>query len=167
MRLSFLLLALALTSPARGQEFVNARLVAEHSGKCLSVVGQSGADGASVIQRPCTGTPDQTIRLEAAADGEHFRLRPQHSNSCLDVAEGARGDGGAIVQWACWGEAANQLWRLDFVESTPTRKVGTFRSAHSGRCLSVVGASTDDGAGIGQWTCAPAGNIRWRMEVVR
>ncbi len=133
----------------------------------LSVVGQSGGYGASVIQRECSGAQDQTIRLALESDGQHVTLRPAHSGMCVDVAEAAAGDGGDVQQWECWAGALNQQWRLELVEDTPGRSVGTLRAAHSGRCLSVVGGSTDNGAGIVQWSCTDALHLRWRIEALR
>ena len=162
----FLLALGALAPAAHAQDYLLARLVADHSGKCLSVVGQSTGNGAAFIQRACTGTADQTFRLNAEADGLHFTLRPLHSNSCADVAEAAPSDGGLIQQWAC-GPGPNQLWAMDILENTPARKVVTFRASHSGRCLSVVSGSLDDGAGVAQFTCGEGPYFRWRLELVQ
>ena len=37
---------------------------------------------------------------------------------------------------------------------------------HSGKCLDVSSASTDDGAAIIQWQCHGGGNQQWRVEAV-
>jgi len=39
-------------------------------------------------------------------------------------------------------------------------------SRHSGKCLDVYGASTDDAAAIIQWTCTGGPNQQWRLERV-
>ena len=39
-------------------------------------------------------------------------------------------------------------------------------SRHSGKCLDVYGASTDDAAAIIQWTCTGGPNQQWRVERV-
>ena len=37
---------------------------------------------------------------------------------------------------------------------------------HSGKCLDVSGVSTDDGAGVQQWSCHGGGNQLWRIEPI-
>ena len=39
-------------------------------------------------------------------------------------------------------------------------------SRHSGMCLDVSGASTEDGATIIQWPCHGGANQQWRLEAV-
>ena len=50
--------------------------------------------------------------------------------------------------------------------SSPRGRLLTVIAQHSGKCLDVSGASTDDRADIIQWQCHGGENQQWRVEAV-
>ena len=70
-------------------------------------------------------------------------------------------DGMPLVQWACNG-GDNQTWRVETASDGYSRVI----ALHSGKCLDVGGASTDDRAEIIQWQCHGGDNQQWRVEAV-
>ena len=50
--------------------------------------------------------------------------------------------------------------------SRPLGRLSRVIARHSGKCLDVSGASTEDGAAIIQWTCHGGANQQWRLEAV-
>jgi hypothetical protein len=81
---------------------------------------------------------------------------------CLDVKGGvqATADGASIEVWSCTG-LANQLWT--------TKDMGNgqyqFVASHSGKCLNLVGNSTDDGTKLQQSQCANTPTQLWTTEI--
>ena len=66
-----------------------------------------------------------------------------------------------VVQWACNG-GDNQTWRIEATSGGYSRLI----AQHSGKCLDVSGASTEDRADIIQWQCHDGANQQWRVEPV-
>ena len=66
-----------------------------------------------------------------------------------------------VVQWACNG-GDNQTWRVETASDGYSRVT----ALHSGKCLDVAAASTDDRAEIIQWQCHGGENQQWRVEAV-
>ncbi|MFG2914237.1 RICIN domain-containing protein [Kitasatospora sp. NPDC048298] len=89
------------------------RLIAQHSGKALTVDQESTGDGAAIVQAQWTGAAGQQWRVEPAGDG-HYRLTARHSGKVLDVAGGPadQRNGVQLRQWE-WLAADNQRFRLD------------------------------------------------------
>lgn len=54
------------------------------------------------------------------------------------------------------GSGANQQFQL-----VPAGSYFTLRARHSGKCLTVVGSSTADGAVLEQRTCGTAAGFQW------
>lgn len=118
------------------------QLVAQHSGKCLEVVGSSTSDAGNVEQRSCNGANHQLWEEVKVTGG--FMLRNKHSGKCMDVSGVSYATGANIYQWSCI-EGANQVFNW----------VGAqLRVNHSGQCVNVYGASAADGANVVQWTCS-------------
>jgi hypothetical protein len=143
---------LTLTLPAVGREGLarpqpnflelpSVQLVAQHSGKCVEVVGSSTADSGNVEQRACNSGNNQLWEQVPVTGG--FMLRNKHSGKCMDVSGISYAVGANIYQWSCI-EGPNQTFNW----------VGSqLRVTHSGQCVNVAGASTADGANVIQWTC--------------
>lgn len=84
---------------------------------CLSVVGQSGADGAAVDLEACTGASTQQWRL--TGDGQIVNA----NGKCLDVPYGTRTNGALVQIWTCGAGNANQQWSSRFATGTATTYV--------------------------------------------
>jgi hypothetical protein len=84
---------------------------------------------------------------------------------CLDVQGASTTNGARVILWPCH-TGDNQRWYLEEVPQ------GSFvdgiyflvRSVHSGKCLDVRGASTQDGADVIQWDCHYGPNQLWQFR---
>lgn len=136
-------------------------LTAKHSNKCLDIEMGSTDDYARLIQFPCTEQPNQLFEfVKAVDDPGYVYIKPRHSvaqNKCLDVAWGSLADGAQIIQYGCKADADNQKFKL--IESGGNYYY--FQVKHSGKCITVPGASTG-GVPIVQQTCASSDNQRFR-----
>jgi pectate lyase C len=133
-------------------------LVNVNSNKCLDVNGRSTADGALVIQWPCTGSPNQRFTTEDAGSG-WVRLRAQHSNKCIGVAGSSTADGALIEQRTC-GSGTNQQWQLQDQGGGQLR----LTPRHSGKAADVINCSTADAAQVRQWTWLNNNCQRFRRQ---
>src|SRR5262249_31691444 len=110
-------------------------LGAEHSGKCLDVLGWSTADGATLDPRTCVAADTLRFRPRVRADGS-VALVGVNSGKCLEVAGGSTADGAVVQQRTC-AEVPHQ-W---FAMSQLLDGSYTLTALHSGKCLNVAGAS--------------------------
>jgi Ricin-type beta-trefoil lectin domain-like len=147
------------------------RLVARHSGKCMSIP-VSKANGLQFNQWTCSGAPypgdGQVFTFVPQENGAYFLILSNANSTpqlgkCLDVAAASTGDGAAINQWDCGG-SDNQKWQKVPIAGQPPW-VG-FIAKHSGKCIDVWQQSQANGAGIHQWGCFWPGSQQWRMESV-
>ncbi|WP_437805192.1 RICIN domain-containing protein [Sorangium sp. So ce1078] len=133
-------------------------LAALHSGKCMSVSAASLDNGATVVQRPCTGASDQQWKIETS--GTTAAVKNVNSGKCLDVQGSSRNNSANITQSDCDGSKNSQKWSLI------DRGGGaiSLRSVNSGKCVDVNGASTADNARFIQYTCSNGTNQRFRQQ---
>jgi len=139
-----------------------AKLMANHSGKCLDVPTASQVAGQPVQQWHCYDAPDnQTWNFVAAynsnlADGyladNYYTIRAQHSGMCLEVAGGLTADGASVTQQTCdtTNRTTQQQWRL-------VQRPNSYFSLvarHSGKCLTVPSGNLNDGVFVVQQTCS-------------
>ena len=117
------------------------------SGKCLSVLGASTANGAAADIYTCNGSPSENWTVEP--DGT---IVGGLSGECLEVAGGSTANLAAVDIGTCDG-AASQQWT---VESNHT-----IAGTQSGKCLSVLGASTANFATADIYTCNGSGSEAW------
>lgn len=136
------------------------RLVAQHSGQALNIVGVSTVDGAAAIQWPWLGGDNERWKLVRQTDGS-VTLAAQHSGKLLEVA-GCSLAWGARVQQGPANGTPCQRWTLQ------PQADGSFvlSNVNSGQRLNVWGASQAYGAQVIQWPYANAANERWRIEPV-
>jgi len=144
------------------------RLVARHSGKCLSLSGNNPANSTPMLQWDCSPNPVpwdgqvfSLIPVEPAA--QYFLLKVNSSGRCLDVYGISPYDGGIVDQYDCIG-AANQQWDIVPIAGQPPYEA--FIARHSGKCLDVAGRSTANGAQIVQWACYWGGNQQWSWQAI-
>jgi hypothetical protein len=130
------------------------RLQNQNSGMCL--VARGGADGAPVVQTPCSYYRDQYWELMYAGTSEErdfYQLRNDNSGMCMVVrgsAEGAR-----AVQTRC-AYFADQYW---YIGSPGTTNPFHIQNVHSFRCLVVRGGA--DGAPAAQTGCGSWSDQIW------
>jgi hypothetical protein len=165
-KLRFLLAPLALAMAGAASASAATTLVAQHSGKCLDVMGGPGAtqDGAPLEQWPCTGQPNQSWTLNDAGGGQ-YELVASHSQKCAEVVNGGTGNGALVRQATCTREP-KQLWRL---RSKPSAaNLFELVNVPSHRCLDVTGGpqGTQDGNLIELWNCNGTTNQAWTMTEV-
>jgi len=77
----------------------------------MDVSGNSGANGAVLIQWPYHGGQNQMFRPDSVGGG-YYRLVALNSGKVADVAGGSTANGAAIIQWD-WHGGNNQLFRLE------------------------------------------------------
>jgi hypothetical protein len=132
-------------------------LVAQNSGKCLSVYPGDLRNGAVAYQWSCGLSPN--ILIEHAGGGWHY-IRFTHSGKCLTVNGYAGWNGATLDQWDCLGQT-NQKWSGVFVE-------GAFElhssQVYPNKCITVHQESVLDGAIVNQWDCVNRTNQIWRMR---
>ena len=162
-RLGFVLVAIAAGCTAGGRDdFSSASsplgesqvavpsgsvLIKGIGGKCLSLAGDSEANGTKAELRECSSV--------APAQRWTFSNGQVHSpgGKCLDVLGNVSADGTRVGVWDCWG-GPNQQWTLDGDHSL--RGLG-------GKCLDVTGGAVASGTPIILWSChAPVqSNQQW------
>ncbi|MEU0521811.1 RICIN domain-containing protein [Streptosporangium sp. NPDC006007] len=139
-----------------------AKLMVNHSGKCLDVPGAIQAAGQPVQQWHCYDAPDnQTWNFVAAYNSDlangfladnSYTVRAQHSGKCLEVQGGANTDQASVIQQTCdtGYHTTQQQWRL------VQRPNGYFSlvARHSGKCLTVPQGSLADGVLVVQQDCS-------------
>src|SRR5947207_9206082 len=77
----------------------NAKISA--SGKCAVVENSSQADGARVIQLPCSQAGANGRWDIVSIGGDVYQLRASHSGKCLNVSGASTADGAKLIQWHC------------------------------------------------------------------
>jgi hypothetical protein len=133
-------------------------LVAQHSGKCMAVSGNSGAAGALVVQSTCNGQLNQRMYVVDIGSGYH-ELIFANSNMCLDVPGGSSTWGVQLEQWPCNG-GLNQQFTGAFTIGT----VAFHAIVNDLLYFDVYGASTADGAAIVQWGYNGGTNQQWNTK---
>ncbi|MEO6090159.1 MAG: RICIN domain-containing protein [Umezawaea sp.] len=109
--------------------------------------------GSTTVNVPNNSVDDAyTITLLPPSDGGFQSVAvAQHSQQCLDNTNLSVADDNQQQQLQCEG-GDQQLW--NFVPVTGVSDTYTVTNQQSGKCLDVIGASTADGAGVAQRTCA-------------
>ncbi len=98
-----LLLVGATTVPAWADIDFTARtgsgpIKAAHSGMCLTVPGANPAETVPVVQQPCTGSAEQTWRIQPAGSG--FSLVNGATGLCMD-SQATRNNASTVWQCNC------------------------------------------------------------------
>jgi peptidyl-Lys metalloendopeptidase len=142
------------------------RLVNRHSDKCMSLSGNNGGNGMAILQWDCSGNPSpgdgQVFTLYPLGGGD-FNIVINSTGKCVDVAGVSQADGAYVQQWDCLGPGQrNQVWHVIPIAGQPPYVA--FQAQHSGKCADVLGASTGNGARIGQWGCWWGGNQQWTLQ---
>ncbi len=140
-------LAIFLHAPAAVAQTVTTTIVAANSGLCVSVNSASTANGAAIVQTPCTGGSNQIWTFSPV--GSNYHVIAQNSGLCLNVPGASTTAGTQLIQWPCQGAGStNDQWQL-VVAGTGRHLV----SVSSGQCVNISGQSTASGAAVIQWGC--------------
>jgi hypothetical protein len=102
------------------------RIVALHSGKCLTVPNASLQSGVQLVQATWEGGLHQQFS-DAGTAKTHRRLRIRHTTvpgaraKAVDLEGGSSALGARIIQWDEFGGSGspNQLWRWDTASMLP------------------------------------------------
>ncbi|MER8044776.1 RICIN domain-containing protein [Streptomyces sp. NPDC094032] len=137
-----------------------------NSNKCLAVPGATQQPAARLIQWTCGANTDHywEIRYEGEGDGESwYSIRNKNSGMCLSIDAAQTGDYAPATQYFC-GNATehlfvDQYWALRYDSA---RQANQFVNWNSRKCLAVLGAATNDGASVIQWTCGSNPDHYWR-----
>jgi galactose oxidase len=130
-------------------------IVVKHSGKCMTVLNASMAQGTGIIQNNCTAANNEQWILKPYDDA--YQIIVKHSGQCLNVAGATQTDGAQLIQWPCVG-ANNELWY-----ARPQGDYFQLVAKHSGKCLNVSGSNQNDGTNIIQSTCIGTDNELWNI----
>ncbi|WBB62454.1 ricin-type beta-trefoil lectin domain protein [Streptomyces sp. WMMC500] len=135
---------LTLGSPTAQAE-VNvsgSQLVSPASNRCLTVAGESTANGAQATVWDCNGKTHQKWTHTSANE---LRVYSGSTTKCLDIHESGTTPGTRVQTYSCSGNA-NQKWTLS--------AGGAFRNPASGLCLDVHGGgNSPNGTPVELWTC--------------
>jgi Ricin-type beta-trefoil lectin domain len=119
------------------------------SGRCLNIANAADNNGGLQIF-DCQDVDNEKFEYNPLTQ----ELRVRSSNKCIDVLNGATNDGGLIRAFDC-NKSNAQKWVLTN---------GMVQNVGSGKCMTVSGASKDNGAPVVIWGCDPnASNGTWNM----
>lgn len=126
------------------------RVKNSNSGACLDAADWGTADGTALQQWSCGDGANQSWQFRPTGDGT-YQVVNQHNTKVWDVdgGAGATAAGTRVHLWSYVG-GTNQQWSAE-----PSGAAGTYRfvARNSGKCLSVDGASTANGARLSQQQC--------------
>jgi hypothetical protein len=133
---------------------VYVRLVAKHSGKCLTVYQAGGDNNDNVNQFTCAPgytAGNQVLEVLSGRAILWKRLRFRHSEKCLTVYQAKTNNGANFNQFTCRDDALNQVFY-----TIDRGNQGSFvRVGHADdKCINVKGASRDNNANVILWTCS-------------
>ena len=127
------------------------RVVNAGSGACLDAADWGTANGTALQQWTCGTGANQSWQFRPSSDG-YYQVVNQFNNKSWDVdgGSGATADGIKVHLWDYVG-GTNQQWRIEAIGG-----VGQYRlvARHSGKCLTVDGSSTANGAMLSQQSCS-------------
>lgn len=123
-----------------------ATLLAPAAAYAEEAINAAPAAGSGVLS-----AGDPTLQAVTAAAGP-FHIQFRHSGKCADVPAYSTASGKWLDQWTCVNQS-NERWYLD-----PVGPIGgvywyRIRSASSGLCMNVNGASLSNRAAIIQYRC--------------
>ncbi|WP_373501932.1 RICIN domain-containing protein [Desulfococcus sp.] len=139
------------------------RILAVHSGKCLTVQSGGKPDRANVHQFVCGSGSGQTWRIQPYPHSDTaYRIVSRKSGKALDVDGKSKEDGANIQQFRL-NRGPNQLWTLFPDGESDGSPVYSIISYHSGKAVDVQSSGTGDGANIQQHDYNGGANQRWKF----
>jgi hypothetical protein len=144
------------------------RFVFRHSGRCLSLSGNNGANGTAFLQWDCSPNPvpwDGQVFTLVPLGGGYFNVKVNSTGKCVDVTGVSGADGAYLQQWDCLGAGqTNQHWQVVPIAGQPPYHA--FMARHSGKCMDILGGGTGNGARAAQWGCHWGGNQQWYFQAI-
>ena len=98
------------------------RIVARHSGMCLSLRRNSTANGIEVVQQTCSTEPRQQWELTDVGGG-YVAVTNDYAGTVLDVKDASLSNGAAIQAWSYTG-GTHQQWSLRQVGAVAAQSTG-------------------------------------------
>jgi hypothetical protein len=133
------------------------RIVNRNSGKALSVLNGSTADGAQIVQFDYYGNNDQKWTFTRQSDGA-YHIVNVNSGKYMDISGASTADGAANIQWPL-NYGNNQKWKVEDAGSGYHRIV----NLNSNKLLDIEGASTANNARDIQWPGNGGWNQMWTI----
>ena len=118
------------------------------SGKCVDARAAASANGTVIQQYTCNGTTAQQYQFAPTSGGYDRINNRTNPAQVIDVTDVSTADNAGLQLWSYSG-GNNQQWQ-------PVSEGGGyyhFIARHSGKCLTVPGASTADSVQLVQATC--------------
>ncbi|MFD7704813.1 RICIN domain-containing protein [Streptomyces caelestis] len=127
------------------------RVANTNSRACLDAADWGTSNGTALQQWACGTGANQQWQFRPTSDG-YYQVVNQHNSKVWDVVGGggATADGARVQLWDYVG-GTNQQWRPESVGAAGQYR---FVARHSGKCLTVEGSSTADGARLSQQPCS-------------
>lgn len=157
----------SILRPAR-EKFHNkvVRITARHSNKSWDLKKKSKAYNLTIVQNKYSTANRQAFKLFHAGGGYYY-IKNLYSGLYLNVANSAKTNGAQLRQnhKLRLGGGPNHNYQFQIV--APDGGLGYdyyLRARHSGKYLTVVGHSQNDGAGIRQYTLSKETNQRFMIK---
>lgn len=146
---------------AEAHEFTNAKLIVQHSGKCMRVSGGSTLSGAKIVQWTCGSYTGETVEITAVPGGlGGHQIKFTHSGLCLDVPGNSHQQGLQLQQYQC-NQTNAQRWNVPSCSGC----TGPITNVESGLCLDVYNQETGNGVAVIQWPCNGQNNQKWNPSL--
>jgi hypothetical protein len=133
-------------------------IIAQHSGRCLTVLGNLPFDGTNIVQFACDNSASQRFRLQAASASSYVIFHIA-TNKCTDVDNSGTADGTNVALWTC----NNTVAQIYAFKETASAGFYTIVNPNSGKCLDVEEAGMGDLANVQIYTCNGATNQAWEF----
>ena len=130
-----------------------------NSGKCLDILNNSTADGASLIQYSCNGQVNQAFNFVPTGPNR-YQIKSKSSGKCLEIQGASTVRGAFIKQYTC-----SATTRPGQIFSVMKRSDGSISiiSVNSNKCVDVTGVSKSNLTPIQQWDCNGQTNQNWQF----
>jgi hypothetical protein len=138
------------------------QIIAQHSGRCLDIVGGNPNPTTPTHQWSCVNVPWQQWDIIPFDTTYHF-IKNKNTQLCLDVPNGIPSDGLQLWQYTCNNTDAQKFTVPSCVGCWGEMR--TKLSPGQPRCVDVRGASQADGAVIQLWPCNGTGAQRWQAGI--
>ncbi len=147
------------SAPLVSNSWVN--MISKGSGKCLGMVGGPAATAAGILteQRTCVGGTNQEFLFTKVTGGYKISVRSDANKLSVRGGPTAVANAIPIIQ-AYFNGYTNEVWTL----TKNSDGTYTMMANNSGKCMTVSGTTTQDGAPIQQWTCSGAATQKWTFE---
>ena len=134
----------------------NTLIIAEHSGKCMTVIGNGTADGTNIEQQPCTSSSGQIYRFQNQGGGIY---------KILHVASGryVSGNGPATNNYVVEIRTSSTSTLQQFNVVLDTGVYYNLVNLFAGNCVDVYFQQTSDGTEYVTYQCNGGSNQAFRF----